>query len=144
MRLAPEVIRDDLIQTVFSTGDDDLDRMLNSARAKFFSPDLAIRKEGLEKLWDAWERLKTIEPPHNDDKRKAIENLLNKVSPEQGWRDELNAEGMKLTGIGNNFMIRHTEVGKTPINDIEEVDYLFQRMFALIHLLLQKTGRLSQ
>ena len=33
-------------------------------------------------------------------------------------------------------MIRHTEVGKTPINSSAHVDYLFHRMFALIYLLL--------
>ena len=42
---------------------------------------------------------------------------------------------------GNTFMIRHTEVGKKPITKSEQVDYVFQRMFAVVRLLLKGTGR---
>jgi len=45
----------------FKTGDGELDRLLETAREKFFNKSLDVRKEGLEKLWDAWERLKTVE-----------------------------------------------------------------------------------
>ena len=48
---------------------------------------------------------------------------------------------LELTDIGNNFMIRHTEVGKKPITSSQDVDYLFQRMFAVVRLLLKGTGR---
>jgi len=38
-------------------------------------------------------------------------------------------------------MIRHTEVGRTPIESPEQLDYLFHRLFALIRLVLRSTGR---
>jgi hypothetical protein len=38
-------------------------------------------------------------------------------------------------------MIRHTEVGKPPIEESPQVDYLFHRMFAMIRLLRKSTGR---
>jgi len=62
IRLGPEVLREALTTATYNTGDTDLDNLLNAARNKFLSPDLNIRKESLEKLWDAWERLKTITP----------------------------------------------------------------------------------
>lgn len=45
------------------------------------------------------------------------------------------------TGVGNNFMIRHTEVGKVPVDISREIDYLFQRMFSLIQLILRATAK---
>ena len=49
----------------------------------------------------------------------------------------------RATFAGNNLMIRHTEVGKEPIERSEVADYLFHGLFALIHFVLRSTGRLS-
>ena len=46
----------------------------------------------------------------------------------------------QLTDIGNNFMIRHTEVTKPPITESIHVDYLFHRLFSFIRMLLQANG----
>jgi hypothetical protein len=56
-------------------------------------------------------------------------------------RELVEAELMQLTEIGNSFMIRHTEIVKTPITSSEQVDYLFHRMFAVIQMLLRATKR---
>ncbi len=53
----------------------------------------------------------------------------------------LEDEATRLTKVGNDFMIRHTEVGKIPVADSWQVDYLFQRMFSLVQLLLKASGR---
>lgn len=98
-----------------------------------------VRKEGLEKLWDAWERLKTLEA--SEDKRRSVGILLDRTATEPNFRRLLEEEANYLTGVGNNFMIRHTEVSKTPIASQEQVDYLFHRMFALIRLILRATER---
>jgi hypothetical protein len=45
---------------VFNTGDAELDRMLPQARERIFSPDAELRRDSVEKLWDAWQRLKTL------------------------------------------------------------------------------------
>ena len=42
-RLAPPGLREALVQTVFATGDSDLDSILETARRKFFNPDEAVR-----------------------------------------------------------------------------------------------------
>lgn len=138
-RLQPPVLGEVLAQALFRTGDDELDRMLNQARERFCSPDPVVRKESLERLWGAWERLKTLYP---GDKRASTESLLAAAIGEQVFRERVEAEARELTNIGNSFMIRHTETNKTPIDSEQQVDYLFHRLFALIWLLLRETGRL--
>lgn len=138
-RIAPEGLREALAEAVFRTGDDALDQLLERARARFLSRDPVVRKESLETLWDAWERLKSLED--RTDKRASTSRLLDRASGEPNFRGVLESEARFLTDIGNNFMIRHSEITKTPIDDDEHVDFLFHRLFALIRLLLRKTGR---
>lgn len=138
-RLAPTGLQEALATTIFSSGDSDLDRLLETAREKFLNRSLDIRKEGLEKLWDAWERLKTIE--QGKDKKVQTAILLDKAAAEPVLRERLEIEAKELNFIGNNLMIRHTEVGKPDIAATAQVDYLFHRMFAMIRLLLKSSGR---
>jgi hypothetical protein len=140
IRLAPEGLRELLQQTVFHTSDTDLDELLNFARLKFLDPDFKSRKVALEKLWDAWERLKTIEP---GDKKTSIMTLLKKTSAEKNFHNRLNKEASELTEIGNQFRIRHHEIDKIPIESSDQVDYLFYRMFSLIYLILRSTDRIK-
>lgn len=94
--------------------------MLEAARHKFLQRDLAVRREALEKLWDAWERLKTVEPAK--DKKASVKALLDRVSTEAAFRERLENEAAQLTEIGNKFMIRHTETDKIPVVDSAQVD----------------------
>jgi len=137
--LSHEGLREKLQQTIFATGDKHLDALLEAARIKILDPHPAIRKEALEKLWDAWERLKTLEAP---DKKLGIQLLLRRVSPESHFKDLLNKEGGEITEIGNSFMIRHHETTKTPITSDDHVEYLFSRLFDLVYLLLKATQRI--
>ena len=131
----------DIIQdAVFQTGDDTLDSLFHTARDKFASRDSAVRFEGLLMLWDAWERLKTLDVP--GDKRASTSALLDRVA-DGPMRERLEAEARELTDIGNQFMIRHSETDRHPLDDDRHVDYLFHRMFSLIYMLLDATGRLG-
>jgi hypothetical protein len=135
-RLAPPVLRENLRSVIFNTGDDRLDDLLEVAREKFLSHDANARRESLEKLWDAWERLKTLDNPA--DKKLSIQTLLDNATAEQSFREALEQEARELTRIGNAFQIRHSEIGKAPIEDNSQVDYLFHRLFALMYLILDK------
>lgn len=135
VRLAPPILRESIQNTVYQTGDVHLDSMLEMARKKYLDPNPSTRSESLEKLWDAWERLKTINSP--SDKKKSVGLLLNEASDEPNFRAMLEREATELTSIGNRFMIRHTESDKIHVASMNHVDYLFHRMFALIHLLLE-------
>jgi hypothetical protein len=133
-RLGPPVLQESLASAVFSSGDLELDRLLETARRKFQDPDLNIRMEALEKLWDAWERLKTILP---GDKKTSVKALLDAVVAEPTLRDRVEGEARELTDIGNIFMIRHSETDRVPIKESEHIDYLFHRMFALILMIIR-------
>ncbi len=139
IRLGPTVLHESLAQTVFKTGDSILDELLEASRRKFLNRSVTVRRESLEKLWDAWERLKTIEA--GKDKKEQVKALLDKAATEPNFRDRLEKEAVELTEIGNKFMIRHTETDKVPIVDSAQVDYLFQRTFSIILLLLRASGR---
>jgi hypothetical protein len=135
IRLAPVVLREDLQSAVFQTGDGTLDAMLESARTKFLNPNLQVRREALEKLWDAWERIKTIEP--GKDKSEQATAILDKAASEVNFRALLEREARELTKVGNDFLIRHSETNKTQIQPDTHVDYLFHRLFSLIWLLIK-------
>lgn len=138
-RMAPSGLHEALAETLFKTGDAELDRLLETAREKFLNKGLVVRQEGLEKLWDAWERLKTVEP--GKDKLAQVNAIIDKASPESNFRKQIDDEARVLTKIGNDFMIRHTETSRIPITESAHVDYLFHRMFSLIRLLLRSSGR---
>ena len=138
-RVAPEGLREPLGQAVFHTGDAALDQLLERARTRFLNRDPQIRRESLETLWDAWERLKSLEPGR--DKRESTARILDRASGEPHFRAALEQEARFLTDVGNNFMIRHAEVDKTPIADDEHVDFLFHQLFATVRLLLRKSNR---
>lgn len=140
-RLAPPLLREELASAQFRTGDSELDGMLEKARRKFLDPDEATRRESLEALWDAWERLKTL--VDGPDKKAQVASLLDgiagPVSPE--FRKALEQEAKELTRIGNSLQIRHSEIGQERLAKGEHVDYLFHRLVAFIQLALRTTGR---
>lgn len=140
VRLASPILREALATSAFRTGDRELDAMLESARKKFLDPDSIVRREALEKLWDAWERLKTLLP--GADKKASAAALLDQASSEASFRSLLEAESKQLTSVGNTFQIRHSETTQVQLSDTAHVDYLFHRLFALIRMLLRKSGRM--
>ena len=139
VRLAPEGLKDILMPAVFQTLDPVLNSLLEAARTKYLNRNPIVRQEALEKLWDAWERLKTIEP--RKDKKASVTALLSKAASESTFREMLDKEASELTRIGNTFKIRHSETTQVPLVLNEHVDYLFHRLFSLILLFLRTTGR---
>lgn len=75
-RLAPTPLREALTSSTLATGDIVLDQLLETARRKYLDPDSSVRREGLEKLWDAWERIKTLEP--GKDKKASATGLIDR------------------------------------------------------------------
>jgi hypothetical protein len=135
-RLVPVEIGDALDNACFATGDPELDRMLDAARRKFLDPDITERHDALKELWDAWERLKTI---NGKDKKAGIAELLDQIAGPKAlnFRSMLEKEAKQVTEIGNTFQIRHSETTQEPLSSEHHVDYLFHRLFSLINLLLR-------
>ncbi|WP_282127129.1 hypothetical protein [Roseobacter litoralis] len=139
-RLLPAPLANVIGRTLFQTGDAETDRLLEAARRRILSPKSEDRKDALEKLWDAFERLKTLEPGAN--KREQADALLDRVAaPGSVFRQALAREAMELTNIGNSFRIRHSEVTQEALTSADQVDYLFTRMFGFVRMLLRGTGR---
>lgn len=132
-RTMPVEIGNTLHNAVFQTKDPILNELLETARQKFISPDEKERREALEKLWDAWERIKTIDNP---DKKAGATEMLDRAagSSSPKFRALLEAEAKALTDAGNAFQIRHSETEQETLASVEHVDYLFYRMFAMLKL----------
>lgn len=135
--LQPEV--SEIVHARYRTSDSELDDMLETACRKFVSPDERERREALEHLWDAWERIKTIQNP---DKKSGISDLIQQATDSNSprFRDILESEARELTNIGNCCRIRHSETNQERLSSSEHVDYLGCRMFSLIHLLVRSIG----
>ena len=129
-----------LTTPTFDTGDDKLDSMLEDARSKFVSPDPKVHKESLKDLWDAWERLKTLDIPVRNKKKQSFDALLDSSAIGE-LREPIEKESKELTYIGNTYEIRHSETYQIPLDESYQKDYLFYRMFALINMLLTATQR---
>lgn len=136
LRVLPPILGEELGRTAFCSGDRTLDNMLEECRAKFLDRNPLLRREALERLWDGWERLKSMADPK--DKRRSVKILLDAVTGEAELRARLEAEAQELTSIGNSHLIRHSEVNQVPVMDADQVDYLFHRLFAMIQLILKK------
>ncbi|MDR3540490.1 MAG: hypothetical protein P4L69_05910 [Desulfosporosinus sp.] len=89
-------------------------------------------KIAVEKLWDAFERLKTYYSPTLD-KKNSINRIIRDMGGNKDPYEELfDKEFHELTAIGNNFRIRHHETTKTDIEDDRYYDYFYKRCLSLI------------
>lgn len=138
-RLGPPEARETIADLNPNSGDATLDELIRDARQRFLSRQPRETRVALEKLWDGFERLKTLEPGH--DKKTQVNALLDRVGT-GGWRAVLDTEAWALTQIGNSMQIRHFETGKEPVPD-DAVDYLFTRLATLMLYLLRATDRLA-
>jgi hypothetical protein len=102
-RTVPAPMAERFKRTEFRTGDYELDDLLNTAIARFLLPTTEARQDALEKLWDAFERLKTIEAPGN--KRAAANMLIDKATASAGavFRAAVEEEFRALTKLGNEL-----------------------------------------
>lgn len=139
VRTGSPSVQDVMQKLVPSSGDTKLDKDLNQAIKLYRSRHPEDRTMALEKLWDGFERLKTLDSPGK--KPASIAVLLNNISSPE-FRTFVDDEMTRLTNLGNNFEIRHHEVGKHPV-PLEAQDYIFVRMTSLVTYLLQESERLA-
>ena len=100
------------------------------------SPYPADIRDAVEKLWDAYERLKTYYTTMN--KAKSAEKILNDMAAGQApYVTLFDTEFRALTKIGNDYRIRHHETDKVEITDVRYYDYFFNRCLSLIALAIQ-------
>ena len=96
-------------------------------------------KIAVEKLWDAFERLKTYYCLSMDiDKKKSVTKIINDMgSGQQAFEKIFEREFNDLTTLGNNFRIRHHEINKIDILDKKHYEYFYKRCLSLISTAIQ-------
>ncbi len=126
-----------LINKIYKTNDIRLNKLVKLSQEKFILPKIEDRIYALEKIWDAFERMKTYYIEKN--KKQSIDELIQLVSnANTNFKVLLSEECKSLTNIGNNYQIRHFETNKIEITDNKHIDYLYYRMISLIHLFLSE------
>lgn len=95
----------------------------------------------VEKMWDAFERLKTFYSPSLDKSASANKIIDDMSNFESNFKELYEAEFKALTSIGNNFRIRHHETTKVDITDTRHYEYLYKRCLALISVAIQYLER---
>jgi hypothetical protein len=114
-----------------------LKELIDQASLLYRSIDISDKQIAVEKLWDAFERLKTYYGA-GAQKKTSLEKIINDISnSNNNFMTLFNDEFDKLTKIGNDYRIRHHEINKIDIIDQKYYDYFFQRCFALIDLVLK-------
>lgn len=86
----------------------------------------------VEKLWDAFERLKTFYSPALNKSASANKIIDAMSGSNQHYKEMYEVEFRALTDIGNNYRIRHHETTKIDITDSRQYDYFYKRCLALI------------
>ena len=108
-----------------------LKELIIDALAYYRSNSFKDRQNAVEKLWDAFERLKTHHVEQG--KKRSVNKITDSMSKgEPSFKELFDTEFTTLTSIGNKFRIRHHENDRIDITDQRHYDYFFVRCFALI------------
>ena len=91
-----------------------LEELLEAAEREYSKGNYAY---AVEKLWDAFERLKTYYSPNLDKKNSANKIVIEVSSGNKGFEEMFNNEFKEITSIGNEFRIRHHETNKIDISE---------------------------
>ena len=103
-----------------------LKELLQEASKYYDENNLQI---AVEKLWDAFERLKTYYCSSTVDKKKSVNKIIMDMgNNQQPFLELFEKEFHELTILGNNFRIRHHETTKTDIQDKRHYEYFYKRL----------------
>jgi hypothetical protein len=137
-RLGSPVVQG-LARQLPASGDASLDRRLEQALTLWVSPDPSDRLHAVRELWACFERLKTLEDPQH--KKASVAAIIHLAVGETPLLGVVQEDATDLTKIGNQFDIRHFEIGKHELSDPLHLDYLYGRLYNLIWLLLKSRSK---
>ena len=125
-----------VIDAVQAAKEPGIRELLKEALNKHKSPYPTDQQYAVEKLWDAFERVKTAYT--EVDKKKSAQKLLTTMADGNTALETCLTEDFRqLTQIGNNFKIRHHETNQIQLNDSKYYDYFFNRCLSTIALAIQ-------
>ena len=113
------------------TEDIELNKQIEESRERFLKNDKQV---ALEKLWAAFERVKTYYLKEELKKNLSANRLVEQMS-EHFEKEFIEKEFYALKDIGNGYRIRHHETDKKELTS-EHRNYFFFRMLSLIDLCL--------
>lgn len=124
-------IKGNILENVQEVG---LHELLQEASVYYDEDNFKI---AAEKLWDAFERLKSYYCPTLN-KKKSVNRIIDEMSNnEEPYRELFEKEFYYLTHIGNAFRIRHHETTKIDIESASHYDYFYRRCLSLISVAIQ-------
>ena len=130
------VLTDKIEQDIEQIKEPGLKELLMEAIQKHKSPYPQDQKDAVEKIWDAFERMKTYYG--NLSKKDSADAIIRDMANNrEEYIDLFKTEFRSLTDIGNGFCIRHHETNKIDITDTRHYDYFFNRCLALIAIAIQ-------
>lgn len=128
-----------LFNKEIDTDDDILNTDIEKAKDLYVKGELQL---AIEKIWDAFERIKSY---YGRDKKDSANIIANTLSDEiKSAKNSINIdesnlffekELRELTDLGNNYKIRHSEKNKPVITNCNTQEYLFFRVLNLINLI---------
>lgn len=131
-----DVLSSEIVSSIDAVVEPGIRDLLNEAIEKHRQPSFEAHRDAVEKLWDAFERLKTYYTDR--DKKASAEKIVKDMANNrQEYIKLFDDEFTALRIIGNSFRIRHHETDKIDITDIRHYDYFFNRCLALIAAAIQ-------
>ena len=127
LKKANELILNDYVLS----NEEGLNELLKKSRTLFVNKDF---DGALEKIWDAFERVKTILDEKPIGAQKLCEICATSLS-----KEKIEAEFKALTEIGNKYHIRHFETDKISLKDEATKKYLYYRMDSLLKFVIKQT-----
>lgn len=139
--LGPAELREALSALNPETGDAELDKLIEDGRQLVASRRSSERLVGIQSLWGALERLKTVEVPGKNQKKVSAEALLAHIES-VALRDVVRADMIAVTDLGNTFRVRHheTHIAELPK---DAYDYFTGRVVTVLYVLLAQSSRLA-
>ncbi|NGL83231.1 hypothetical protein [Streptococcus equi] len=119
--------------------EEDVDNLIVDAKKKIKSSDRSTRLDGIEKIWDAFERVKTVYSDDITDKKTSANKLILNTIKNQPVLFNLVSQTLMvefLTKAGNELRIRHHEIDKEIIKTDSQIDFLFQIMLSTLNYLI--------
>lgn len=122
-----------------STIDNIIHKKIEESKIYIRSTSSNKKQIALEKIWDSFERLKTI---YGEDKKASLKKLIDNISYDsEKIKERLNYEFYELTKIENSFQIRHFETGTEPNPSDSFREYLYFRILSLISYCINEVKR---
>jgi hypothetical protein len=137
IKLSSELLDRVVYSTEFSIDDAHLRELIQTATELFGDRSGNKKIEAVRSIVGAFERVKTLE---GMDKRKSVETVLARISPNQEIRSLLDQHLRNMTDLANRSTIRHHERDRAELRDPQVLEYLFYTYYNLVRLILQKYG----